>query len=224
MHSTIVFATVMDRQYAVAGFVLSLILIMAVRADAIEYLSGIRWSEPERIDPGSTNAAPPSDAVVLFDGTNLSAWVNGEKWIVEGGVATVGKQDIQTRQEFGDCQLHIEWSAPVPAEGDGQKRGNSGVFFGDYEMQVLDSYENKTYFDGQAGAIYKQTPPMVNAMRPPGEWNTYDILWTAPRFHDDGTRPPPPAQWRTSGDCFRVCCGRRGRLAARRARWLGSSS
>ena len=94
---------------------------------------------------------------------------------------------IETKQQFGDCQLHIEWSAPTPAKGEGQGRGNSGVFFGPYELQVLDSYDNETYYDGQAGAIYKQMPPMVNAMRPPGEWNVYDIIWTAPRFNDDGT-------------------------------------
>jgi len=99
-----------------------------------------------------------------------------------------GKGNIRTKAGFGDCQLHIEWSSPFPATGSGQGRGNSGVFLMDnYEIQVLDSYENKTYFDGQAGAIYKQTPPQVNAMRPPGEWNVYDIIWTAPRFNEDGS-------------------------------------
>jgi hypothetical protein len=126
--------------------------------------------------------------VVLFDGKDLSAWEGGDKWEVKDGVATVHGGDITSKQSFGDCQLHIEWSAPVPATGTSQGRGNSGVFLMDrYELQVLDSYDNETYFDGQASAIYKQTPPMVNVMRPPGEWNTYDIIFTAPRFNDDGT-------------------------------------
>ncbi|EMI18711.1 multi-domain protein [Rhodopirellula maiorica SM1] len=136
--------------------------------------------------PGETNADAPSDAVILFDGADLSEWKNGDKWDVKDGVASTGKGMITTKQEFGDCQLHIEWSAPTPVKGSGQGRGNSGVFMmGRYEIQVLDSYDNETYFDGQAGAIYKQTPPSVNATRPPGEWNTYDIFWTAPRFGDD---------------------------------------
>ncbi len=157
-----------------------------------EYISGIKWAEPPIVTPGKTAADPPSDAVVLFDGKDLSAWENGDKWKVEDGVAIVGGSDIKTKQSFGDCQLHIEWSAPVPAKGEGQGRGNSGVFFMDrYEVQILDSYDNKTYFDGQASAIYKQQPPMVNAMRKPGEWNTYDILWTAPRFEKDGSLKSP---------------------------------
>jgi 3-keto-disaccharide hydrolase len=157
-----------------------------------EYLSGMKWQEPPIIKPGKTNADPPSDAIVLFDGKDLSAWEHGDKWIVKDGVAIVKGTDISTKQKFGDCQLHIEWSAPVPAKGTSQGRGNSGVFFMDrYELQVLDSYDNKTYFDGQASAIYKQTPPMANAMRPPGEWNTYDVAWTAPRFKDDGELESP---------------------------------
>lgn len=157
-----------------------------------EYLSGIKWPEPPIVTPGKTNADPPSDAIVLFDGKDLSKWNNGDKWIVKDGVAIVKDTDITSKQSFGDCQVHIEWSAPVPAKGEGQGRGNSGVFLMDrYELQVLDSYNNKTYFDGQASAIYKQTPPLVNAMRPPGEWNTYDIVWTAPRFKDDGALEAP---------------------------------
>jgi hypothetical protein len=157
-----------------------------------EYLTGIEWQEPPVVTPGKTNADPPSDAVILFDGKDLSAWENGDQWKVEDGVAIVQKTDITTKQSFGDCQLHIEWSAPTPATGSGQHRGNSGVFLMDrYEMQVLDSFDNETYFDGQAGAIYKQTPPMVNAMRPPGEWNTYDIFWTAPVFNADGSLKSP---------------------------------
>ncbi len=157
-----------------------------------EYLSGIKWPEPPIVTPGKTDADPPSDAIVLFDGKDLSAWENGDKWIVKDGVAIVKDTDITTKQKFGDCQLHVEWSAPVPAEGTSQGRGNSGVFLMDrYELQVLDSYDNKTYFDGQASAVYKQQPPMVNVMRPPGEWNTYDIVWNAPKFKDDGGLESP---------------------------------
>lgn len=165
--------------------------------NAAEYLTGIKWEKPPVVDPGESYSDPPSDAVVLFGGEDLSAWENGENWKVEDGVATVGRGNIRTKQEFGDCQLHIEWSAPEAARGSSQGRGNSGVFFmklpgiEGYEIQVLDSYENETYYDGQAGAIYKQTPPMVNAMRPPGEWNTYDLFWTAPRFNDDGSLESP---------------------------------
>jgi hypothetical protein len=161
-------------------------------AQSVEYLPGIDWPEPPIITPGRENVGPPSDAIVLFDGKDLSAWENGESWKVEKGVATVSRKAIRTKQSFGDCQLHLEWSAPVPARGKSQGRGNSGIYFmGLYEVQILDSYQNKTYFDGQAGAIYKQTPPMVNAMRPPGEWNLYDIVFTAPRFGEDGSLQSP---------------------------------
>ena len=163
-----------------------------VQAQSIEYLPGIRWPEPPVVTPGAENSAPPSDAVVLFDGRDLSAWEGADKWRVEGGIAIVGGGMIKTKQAFGDCQLHIEWSAPEPANGEGQARANSGVFLMEaYELQVLDSYQNTTYFDGQAGAIYKQSPPMVNAMQPPGQWNVYDIVWTAPRFKEDGTLESP---------------------------------
>jgi hypothetical protein len=159
---------------------------------AQEYLTGIEWQEPPVVTPGKTNADPPSDAVILFNGKDLSAWENGDKWKIEKGEAIVQESDISTKQSFGDCQLHIEWSAPVPATGESQGRGNSGIFLMDrYELQVLDSYDNETYFDGQAGAIYKQTPPMVNAMRKPGEWNAYDIVWTAPVFNADGSLKSP---------------------------------
>lgn len=161
-------------------------------ASAQEYMTGIEWPEPPIVTPGKTDAAPPSDAVVLFDGTDLSAWRNGDSWRVEEGVAISRGGDITTKQTFGDIQLHVEWSAPTVIRGRSQGRGNSGVFPNDgYELQILDSYENTTYFDGQAGAIYKQTPPMVNAMRKPGGWNTYEIFWTAPRFNEDGTLRSP---------------------------------
>lgn len=144
--------------------------------------------EPRVIDPGP----PPSDAIVLFDGKDLLQW-NGDrggpaKWEVKDGVATVnGTGSISTKQEFGDCQLHVEWATPEKVEGEGQGRGNSGIILqGRYELQVLDSYINKTYYHGQAGAIYKQYAPLVNACRKPGEWQTYDIIFHAPRFDADG--------------------------------------
>jgi len=149
--------------------------------------------EPRVIDPGP----PPSDAIVLFDGKDLSKW-NSEKngpakWEVKDGVATVnGTGSISTRQEFGDCQLHVEWATPEKVEGEGQGRGNSGILLqGRYEVQVLDSYINKTYYHGQAGAIYKQYAPLVNACRKPGEWQTYDIIFHAPSFDADSKLEKP---------------------------------
>lgn len=151
---------------------------------------------PPVVDPGAPSAEavhPPSDAVVLFDGSGLDAWEtpDGEPapWVVRDGTFEVvpGTGAIRTQEGFGDIQLHIEWAAPDPAEGEDQDRGNSGVFLMDqYEVQILDSYENETYADGQAAAVYGQYPPLVNAMRPPGEWNTYDIVFHRPRFGGDG--------------------------------------
>ncbi len=143
--------------------------------------------QPRIITPGTK----PSDSVTLFDGTDLSGWASDKgaaEWKVENGYMEVvpGTGDIQTLHEFGDCQLHLEWAAPTVVKGEGQGRGNSGVFLmGRYEIQVLDCYDNPTYADGTTGAIYGQYPPLVNACRPPGEWQTYDILWTAPRFEGD---------------------------------------
>jgi hypothetical protein len=149
---------------------------------AQEYLSGIEWAKPQVIDPGPPNG-PPSDAVVLFDGKDMSKWNGAEKWTVKDGAVTSGDGQISSKDVFGDCQLHVEWASAEKAEGTGQGRSNSGVFLmGKYEVQVLDSYNNETYFDGQCGAIYKQHPPLVNACRKPGEWQTYDIIWKAPRF------------------------------------------
>jgi hypothetical protein len=136
---------------------------------------------------------PPSDAIVIFDGKNLLNWVDSKgqpaRWKVEGDYMEVvpGTGNIQTKMGFGSCQLHIEWATPYPPKGSGQDRGNSGVFLmGLYEVQVLDSYENKTYADGMAGAIYGQYPPLVNACRRPGEWQTYDIIFHAPKFDSQG--------------------------------------
>lgn len=158
-----------------------------------EYVSGKKWDEPKMVTPG-TAGAPPSDAVVLFDGENLAKEFNGgDGWIVSDGAVTVGgKGGVESRRKFGSCQLHIEWATPTEVKGEGQGRGNSGVYLmGQYEVQILDSYENKTYFDGQAASIYKQRPPLVNACRKPGEWQTYDIIFTAPVFDADGKLKSP---------------------------------
>lgn len=145
--------------------------------------------QPTVVTPGATVGEAPADATVLFDGTNLDAW-NGGPWSIEDGAMTVnGKGGLTTKDSFGDCQLHLEWRAPqYDGEGPhGQHRGNSGVFFfGRYEVQILDCYGNQTYPDGMTAALYGQQPPMVNACRPAGEWQSYDILFTAPRFADDG--------------------------------------
>ena len=143
------------------------------------------------IDPGPVGG-PPSDAVVLFDGRDLSQWEGGEKWLVENGFASPRGGDIKTKALFGSCQLHVEWATPEKVEGHSQGRGNSGVFLANrYEVQVLDSYENKTYFDGQAAALYKTKPPLVNACRKPGEWQTYDIIYDAPSYNEQGLLVKP---------------------------------
>ena len=148
---------------------------------------------PQVITPG-TGTAPPSDAVVLFDGTSLEQWESTDGgpagWDLHDGMVTVvkGAGGIQTKTGFGDVQLHIEWRTPAEVAGEGQGRGNSGVYLQAlYEVQVLDGYENPTYVNGQAGAVYKQHIPLVNACRPPGEWQGYDIIFTAPRFREDGS-------------------------------------
>jgi len=150
-------------------------------------------SEPRIVTPGRTSADPPSDAVVLFDGKSLASWRSSDgtpaKWQVKDGYMEVvaGAGDILTAEPFGDCQLHIEWATPSIVKGEGQERGNSGVFLMDhYEIQVLDSYDNKTYFHGQAGSVYKQYAPLVNASRAPGQWQTYDIVFRAPKFDEQG--------------------------------------
>lgn len=150
--------------------------------------------EPKVVTPGAKASDPPSDAVVLFDGKDLAAWKSlrdgsDAKWLVQDGYMQVQPRtgDIATKQEFGDCQLHIEWATPSEVKGDGQGRGNSGVFLmGRYEVQVLDSYQNPTYFHGQAASVYKQHAPLVNASRKPGEWQTYDIIFSPPEFDEIG--------------------------------------
>jgi hypothetical protein len=165
-----------------------------------------QWSPvPPVVTPGRIDAAPPSDALVLFDGKSLDQWVSVKDkspagWTVADGVITVNKAagNIETKKSFRNFQLHLEWRVPPGVTGSGQARGNSGVFLastgpgdGGYELQILDSYENKTYVNGQAGAVYKQHPPLVNAMRKPGEWQAYDIVWTAPVFAADGSVTSP---------------------------------
>ena len=156
---------------------------------------------PPVVTPGTTNAAPPSDAIVLFDGKNLDQWVSVNdkgpaKWDVKKGIVTVNKSsgNIETKKVFNNYQLHLEWLIPENITGEGQARGNSGVFLasigaGDlgYELQIMDSYNNKTYTNGQAASIYKQSTPLVNVNRKPGEWQTYDVIWTAPVFNQDGS-------------------------------------
>jgi hypothetical protein len=162
---------------------------------------------PKVVTPGATETAPPSDAIVLFDGKNLDEWVSAQdkspaKWTVADGVLTVNKTkgvgNIETKRSFKNYQLHIEWKIPENITGSDQARGNSGVFLastgpgdGGYELQVLDSYNNKTYVNGQAGSIYKQAIPLANANRKPGEWQTYDVIWTAPTFQADGSVKTP---------------------------------
>ncbi|MEO0468440.1 MAG: DUF1080 domain-containing protein [Bacteroidota bacterium] len=153
--------------------------------------------EPSVVTPGE-GTRPPSDAVVLFDGTSLDNWekIDGSAagWKLEDGAMTVvaGQGDIRTKESFNSFQLHLEWRSPKEVKGKGQGRGNSGVFLQEtYEVQVLDSYQNRTYSNGQAASVYKQSLPLVNACRPPGEWQTYDIIYSAPQFHADGSLVKP---------------------------------
>lgn len=159
---------------------------------AQEWKSGVEWQQPPVVTPGATNDQPPSDAIVLFGGQDLAAFENGDQWLVQDGTAIPQQTAITSKRHFSDIQLHLEWSSPTEITGEGQGRGNSGVYLMDrYEVQILDSYQNETYFDGQAGSVYKQTPPMANAMRKPGEWNTYDIFFTAPVFKVNGDMEKP---------------------------------
>lgn len=165
------------------------------------------WSpEPKVVTSGESSTAAPSDAIVLFDGKNLDEWVSAQDrskpadWIVADGIVTVKKSagNIETKRKFKDYQLHLEWKVPANITGSGQARGNSGLFLastgpGDagYEMQILDSYNNKTYVNGMAASIYKQSIPLANPARKPGEWEVYDVVWTAPVFSADGSLKSP---------------------------------
>lgn len=160
-------------------------------------LTEVWYPEPEIVMPGENNMAP-SDAIVLFDGANLNEWTNEEGepagWEVMNGILTIvpGSGSIKTKMKFADCQLHIEWRTPPVIQNEGQGRGNSGVYLQErYEVQILDSYNNPTYSNGQAGAIYKQHTPMVNSSLKPGEWQAYDIIYTAPRFNVDSSLISP---------------------------------
>jgi hypothetical protein len=160
---------------------------------------------PRKVPPGVDGRAAPSDAIVLFDGRNLDEWVMAKdrspaRWRVDGGTMVVDKAfgNIETKRLFKNYQLHLEWRIPANVTGEGQARGNSGLFLAStgtedqgYEVQILDSWENKTYVNGQAASIYKQSPPLVNASRKPGEWQSYDVVWTAPVFQADGTLEMP---------------------------------
>ena len=162
---------------------------------------------PAIVAPGATQSAPPSDAIVLFDGTNEDQWVSAQdhtpaQWVVHDGIMTVSKAkgvgNIETKHRFKDYQLHLEWRIPENITGSGQARGNSGVFLastgpGDdgYELQVLDAWQNPTYVNGMGGSIYKQSIPLVNPGRKPGEWQSYDVVWTAPLFNPDGSLKTP---------------------------------
>jgi hypothetical protein len=197
-----------SRWFALAVLVFAVAPLVAQQAAESKPEDTEIWEPvPAIVTPGATNTAPPSDAIILFDGKNQDEWVSAQdhspaKWTVADGILTVSKAEgagnIETRRSFKNYQLHVEWRIPTNITGSGQARGNSGVFLastgpGDagYELQVLDSYNNKTYVNGQAAAIYKQSPPLVNPNRKPGEWQSYDIIWTAPTFNDDGSLKSP---------------------------------
>lgn len=178
-------------------------IIVSAQVDTRWKIHDMNRPVPPIVTPGTSSSEdtpgkPPSDATVLFDGVDLSKWQHKDgsagKWKVENGYMEVVPKagELRTKEAFGDCQLHVEFREPTPPHGESQERGNSGVFLhGIYEVQVLDSYDNKTYADGQASAIYGQYPPLVNAARPPGQWQWYDIIFHGPRFSADGklTRP-----------------------------------
>ncbi|MFT3932115.1 MAG: DUF1080 domain-containing protein [Chitinophagaceae bacterium] len=185
-----------------SALLLTQFCIAQTKPEETEYYSPV----PKVITPGANFAAPPSDAVILFDGKNLDEWVlqkdssATKKWIVADNAFTVDKAagDLQTKRKFTDFQLHIEYRIPENITGTGQARGNSGIFLaalpwgaGGYELQVLDNYKNTTYVNGQVGSMYKQAVPLANACRKPGEWQQYDVIWTAPRFDDHGILKSP---------------------------------
>ncbi len=181
---------------------------------AMMLMASMAWAQKERptLDPKLTEewepvppvvtpgdcGAPPSDAIILFDGKDLNEWISAKggpaEWVVADGAMTVKPRtgSIKTKQKFGDIQLHIEWRTPAEVKGEGQGRGNSGIFLMErYELQVLDSYDNITYPNGQAGSIYKQSIPLVNACKKPGEWQTYDVIFMAPEFTEKGSLKSP---------------------------------
>ncbi len=180
---------------AAAAFALSVVAIAQQQPERVPGQMPNPSTEPPVVTPGAAPGAPPSDAIVLFDGKDLSKWASQKDpaaaapWTVADGAMTVkpGTGGIQTKDGFGSVQLHIEWATPDAVKGESQGRGNSGVFLmNTYEVQVLDSFQNPTYFHGQAGSVYKQHKPLVNASRKPGEWQAYDIVFHAPEFDEDG--------------------------------------
>ncbi|HVO57861.1 MAG TPA: DUF1080 domain-containing protein [Dongiaceae bacterium] len=193
----------MQRSVLAGLLVLGLPLVCSAQVDPKWEIHDRNRPVPPVVTPGTKSTQEsagkaPSDAVVLFDGKDLSQWVQADgsaaKWKVENGYFEVVPKtgELHTKQAFGDCQLHVEFREPDPPKGEDQDRGNSGVFLmGKYEIQVLDSYNSKTYADGQAGAVYGQYPPLVNASRAPGQWQSYDIIFHGPRFDANGklTRP-----------------------------------
>ena len=165
----------------ITSFALLIVLALTtIAVSAEDWRNGIPWKKPEIITPAVKPGDPPSDAIILFDGKNMSAW--DKEWEIENGelVCVPKKGNISTKQKFGSVQLHIEFAIPVEVSGKSQECGNSGVVFGKYEVQILDSYENETYYDGQCASIYKQVPPFVNVCRKPGEWQTFDIAFNRP--------------------------------------------
>lgn len=179
------------RRPVLLGFAVIVLLVVSPVVGQ-RYVAPVVWPEPAVITPGENNSAP-SDAIVLFDGKNFDAWERADKFTVDEDGGFTSKGAIKTKQSFGDIQLHLEFATPNPPKGRDQARGNNGIGFidGKYEIQVLDSFENKTYFEGQCASVYNQRPPMVNASRKPGEWQTYDIVFTAPRFAEDGKLEKP---------------------------------
>jgi len=186
----------------VMGIMATASMVAQTKPEETEYYSPV----PKVVTPGASFAIPPSDAIILFDGKNLDEWVlqkdsvATKKWIINGDAMTVDKTagDLQTKRKFTDFQLHIEYRIPENITGSGQARGNSGIFLaalpwgaGGYELQVLDNYKNTTYVNGQAGSMYKQAVPLANACKKPGEWQYYDVVWTAPRFNDHGILTAP---------------------------------
>jgi hypothetical protein len=181
------------RRRSIAAVLAVALSAAAFQALAQRYLNGVQWPTPPVVTPGITDRDPPSDAVVLFNGKGFDEWDGADGWTPDPDGAFTVKGLIRTKKSFGDCQLHVEFAAPTTAKGKGQGRGNNGIGLMDarYEIQVLDSFDNPTYPEGQAASVYNQRPPMVNASRRPGEWQTYDILFTVPRFGEDGKLAKP---------------------------------
>ncbi|MDH3244994.1 MAG: DUF1080 domain-containing protein [Saprospiraceae bacterium] len=189
----------MKRRALIVGISLLLVATLIICQNLNPKDTEVWEPEPEVVVPGVSSSDPPSDAIILFSGDDLDQWQHNDgrpvEWDLENGIAVVkkGTGDIRTKEAFGSIQLHIEWRTPKEIEGEGQGRGNSGLFLQErYEVQILDSYNNRTYSNGQAGSIYKQSIPLANTMRPPGEWQSYDIIYHAPSFEDDGTYAQHP--------------------------------